>query len=174
MLILKENTIKKWLNEESPRQELLGHSIPQKVLEYSDEPVFHGSYFLSTIDTHVNHDPIAIEDGNAEEFVSGYSAILAGLDFQKIKYFAPVCNHLVKGYYAVKSINAVDKKDLLKYDYNQRVAEGKNVTKYKSYDKYIRIQLELLTYKKLGKPFVYGLDSNASKGVALTRKEFYE
>lgn len=166
------HTIEKWLNEEEPRHELLEVSIPQKGLEYSDEPVLHGSYFLSTIDTHVNQDATAVEDGNAEVFVSGYSAILAGLDFQKIKYFAPVCNHLVKGYYAVKSVNAVDKKVMLETDYNQRVAEGKNVTKYKGYDKYIRIQLELSAYKKLEKPFVYGLDGNASKGVILTRNEF--
>lgn len=168
------HTIEKWLNEDEPRQELLDVSIPQKGLEYSDEPVFHGSYFLSTIDSHVNPDASTVEKGHAEVFVSGYSAILAGLDFQKIKYFAPVCNHLVKGYYSVKSVNAVDKKDVLESDYKKRVAEGKNVTKYKGYDKYIRIQLELSSYKELDLPFVYGLDSNASKGVTLTRNEFNE
>ena len=166
--------IEKWIMDDDATQTLLETSIPQKGLEYSDEPVVHGSYLLSTIDTHVNTDIHSVENGESKVFISGYTAILAGLDFQKIKYFAPVCNHLVKGYYNVKSVNAVDMKDVLEEDYNKRIAEGKNTKQYKGYGKNIRIRLELSTYKVLDKPFVYGLDSNASKGVTLTRKEFNE
>lgn len=158
--------IEKWLNEKEPRKELLEKSIPQKGLVYSDES--KGSYFLSTIDTHVNSDVDAIINGYAEVFVSGYSAILSGIDFQKIKYFVPVSNHLVKGYYSVVAVSAVDKKDVLLSE------ENKNIKSYKGYDKYIRIQLTLSSYKALDKPFIYGLDSNASKGVALSRNKFNE
>lgn len=167
-------TIEKWLNEQDPRQELLDMSIPQRGLEYSDEPVVNGRYFLSTIDSHVNVDSTSVEEGSANSFVSGYSAILAGLDFQKIKYFAPVVNHLVKGYYIVESVNAVDAKDILDTDYAKRKSEGRDVSRYKGYDKTIRVKLSLTSYQKLDKPFRYGLDSNAAKGVALTRKEFNE
>lgn len=38
----------------------------------------------------------------------------------------------------------------------------------------IRICLKLGKYTLLSAPFVYGLDSNASKGIAMTRKEFRE
>ena len=44
--------------------------------------------------------------------------------------------------------------------------------KYKGYDKPFRVQFSLCCYKNLLKPFTYGLDSNAAKGVALSRKEF--
>lgn len=165
------NTIKNWLNEESPRQELLENTIPQRGLEYTLS-VGNGAYLLSTIDSHVNEDVKAIESGNSEMFVTGYSAILAGLDFQKIKFFAPVVNHMVAGYYIVSSVNAVDMKPVLDKDYNERVQNGKDVKRYKGFDKTIRICLELGSYKKLEKPFIYGLDSNAAKGVALTRSEF--
>ena len=54
-------------------------------------------------------------------------------------------------------------------------AEAKGQTKnYKGYDKPIRICLKLGEYTMLSTPFVYGLDSNASKGIAMTRKEFKE
>lgn len=165
------NTIKNWLNEETPRQELLENTIPQRGLEYT-MPVGNGAYLLSAIDSHVNEDVKSIESGNSEMFVTGYSAILAGLDFQKIKFFAPVVNHMVVGYYIVSSVSAVDMKPVLDKDYNERVQNGKDVKRYKGFDKTIRIRLELGSYKKLEKPFIYGLDSNAAKGVALTRSEF--
>jgi hypothetical protein len=165
------NYIKNWLNEESPRQELLENTIPQRGLEYT-LPVVNGSYLLSTIDSHVNEDVKAIELGNSEVFVTGYSAILAGIDFQKIKFFAPVVNHMVTGYYIVSSVNAVDMKPVLDKDYNERVQKGTDVNRYKGFDKTIRICLELGKYKKVEKPFIYGIDSNAAKGVALTRSEF--
>lgn len=164
--------IEEWLNDDHPEDTLLQTSIPQKGLEYTEEPAIKGAYLLSIIDSHVNGDVKAIENGESVEFVTGYRAILAGLDFQKIKYFAPVVNHIVTGYYIVNSVNAVDMKAVLDKDYNERVQNGKDVSKYKGFDKTIRIRLILGKYKKLEKPFIYGLDSNAAKGITLTRSEF--
>lgn len=163
--------IEKWIMDDDAAQTLLESSIPQRGLEYM-LPVVNGSYLLSTIDSHVNEDVKAIEIGNSNVFITGYSAILAGLDFQKIKFFAPVVNHIVTGYYIVSSVNAVDMKPVLDKDYNERVQKGKDVNRYKGFDKTIRICLELGKYKKLEKPFLYGINSNAAKGVALTRSEF--
>ena len=152
----------------------IANSVPQKGLYYSHEPIVHGTYFLSTIDSHANSDVKQIEDGKAVEFMSGYSAILAGIDFQKIRYFAPVINHKVIGYYHVSNVTAENIQSKLDTDYQTRKENGKDVSKYKGYDKPIRIRLELGEFKKLDKPFIYGLDSNAAKGVTLTRAEFYD
>lgn len=96
--------------------------------------------------------------------MSGCSALLSGVDFQKIKNLAVVDNHEVRGYYDVEEVKAVDMTDQLK-------SQEKN-GKYKGYDKPFRVQFLLGCYKKLLKPFTYGLDSNAAKGVALCRKDF--
>ena len=54
-------------------------------------------------------------------------------------------------------------------------AEAKGASlKYEGYDKPIRICMKLGKYTMLSSPFVYGLDSNASNGIAMTRKEFKE
>lgn len=156
--------IRKWLEEESGREQLLEQSIPQKGLEYADEPVTKGTYFLSTIDTHVNADAKAIIEGRATDFHSGYTAILSGTDFQKIKYFAPVSGHKVRGYYRVAHIDAKDMSEVLK--------GGKGT--YKGSDKPIRIHFRLGEYVPLVSSFTYGIDANAARGVALTRKDFKE
>ena len=39
--------------------------------------------------------------------------MLSGMDFQKIKYFAPVDNHLVKGYYQVLPVETMDMGEVL-------------------------------------------------------------
>lgn len=110
-------------------------------------------------------------NGQSKIFFSGYKSILSGVDFQKIKYFAPVDKHLVKGYYQVLSVEAMDMREVLA----KEKAEAKGVAlKYGGYDKPIRICLKLGRYTLLSAPFVYGLDSNASKGIAMTRKEFKE
>ncbi|MBR2607004.1 MAG: hypothetical protein IKC70_03645, partial [Bacteroidaceae bacterium] len=155
------------------REQLLEQSIPQKGLEYSDEPVVKGSYFLSLIDTHVNENADSILNGDAKLFYTGYSAILAGLDFQKIKYFAPVENHIVNGYYRVDSVEIVDMKEILQKELEDLKVSGKT-SKYKGFDKSIRICLRLSEHIPLDKPFTYGLDFNAARGVTLTRKEFNE
>lgn len=54
-------------------------------------------------------------------------------------------------------------------------AEAKGpALKYGGFDKPIRICLKLGKYTSLSVPFTYGLDSNASKGIAMTRAEFKE
>lgn len=162
-LLLKEH-LKKIVLGDDVLENLKDDSVPQKGLYYSDEKVSQGTYFLSTIDSHVNPNKEGIVKGMATTFVSGYSALLSGVDFQKIKYLAIVDNHEVRGYYEVEEVKAVDMTDLLK-------SQEKN-GKYKGYDKPFRVQFSLCCYKNLLKPFTYGLDSNAAKGVALSRKEF--
>lgn len=165
--------IRRWIEAENGREQLLEQSIPQKGLEYSDEPVTKGSYFLSSIDNHVNEDKQVIIDGRAKVFHSGYNAILSGVDFQKIKYFAAVDNHKVNGFYVVESVAAVDLSAMLNEEKQILIAAGRK-SSYKGFDKTIRISLTLGAYKALPHPFTYGLDSNAAKGVALSRKEFNE
>ena len=150
---------------------MLEESIPQKGLEYSDEPIHKGTFYIASVDGHVNAAKELVLNGQSKIFFSGYKSILSGVDFQKIKYFAPVDNHLVKGYYQVLSVEAMDMSEVLV----KEKAEAKGAAlKYRGYDKPIRICLKLGKYTQLSSPFVYGLDSNASKGIAITRKEFKE
>ncbi len=86
-----------------------------------------------------------------------------------IIFFAPVDNHWVKGYYQVLSVEAMDMSEVLA---KEKMEAKDAALKYGGYDKPIRICLKLGKYTLLSTPFVYGLDSNASKGVAMTRKEF--
>ena len=146
-------------------------SIPQKGLEYSDEPVNKGTFYIASVDSHVNINKDFVLNGQGEIFFSGYKSILSGVDFQKIKYFAPVDNHLVKGYYQVLSVEAMDMSEVLAKEKEGATGQAKN---YKGYDKPIRICMKLGKYTLLSSPFVYGLDSNASRGIAMTRKEFKE
>lgn len=150
---------------------MLEESIPQKGLEYSDEPVNKGTFYIASVDSHVNAAKELVLNGQGEVFFSGYKSILSGVDFQKIKYFAPVDNHLVKGYYQVLSVEAIDMSEVLVKEKAEAKGQSKN---YKGYDKPIRICLKLGKYTLLSTPFVYRLDSNASKGIAMTRKEFKE
>ena len=96
---------------------------------------------------------------------------MSGVNFQKIKYFAPVDNHVVSGYYRVDAVEIVDMGETLKKEKDELEKAGKS-SKYKGFDKVLRICLRLSNYKALEKPFIYGLDRNAAIGVALTRKEF--
>lgn len=165
--------IRRWLEEENAREGLLDRSIPQKGLEYADEPVSKGTYFLHSIDRHVNKDKKAIEDGTGTEAVSGYNLISSGTDFQKVRYFVPVIGHEVKGYYKVESVMVVDKKKELEAEVAALEAEGKT-SKYKGFNQPIRISFKLGEYVKLPQPFVYGIDANSSKGFTVTRSEFVE
>jgi hypothetical protein len=165
------NQIKQWLEDGNADETLLQTSIPQKGLEYSDEPVIKGSYFLSSIDPRVNTDSQLIINGLANEFISGYNTLLSGVNFQKIKYFAPVANHEVKGFYRVESVKIVDMKEMLQSQLDELTKSGKE-PQYKGFEKPIRICLKLSEYKLLPRPFIYGVDRNAAIGVALTRKQF--
>ncbi|MCQ2273922.1 MAG: restriction endonuclease-like protein [Bacteroidales bacterium] len=150
----------------------VGESVPQRGLVYADEASSSGQYLLSSIDTHVN---IADEilAGTATKFVSGYATVLAGIDFKKVKYLAPVNDHLVAGYYKVKEAKVADMSTVLKVTQKKNLAKGKTDT-YDGYDKPFRIVLEIEEYKQLDKPFNYGINQNAAKGVTLTRKNFYD
>lgn len=163
--------IEKWIMDDNAGETLLETSIPQKGLEYTDEPVIKGSYYLSLVDPHVNAAPELIKDGQSGIFISGYSSIFSGVNFQNIKYFAPVDNHIVKGYYRVVAVEIIDMGETLKKE-KEALAQAGKTSKYKGFDKAIRICLKLSEYKPLEKPFTYGLDRNAAIGVALTRQEF--
>lgn len=163
--------IEKWIMDDNAGETLLETSIPQKGLEYTDEPVIKGAYYLSLVDPHVNAVPELVKNGQSGIFISGYSSILSGVNFQKIKYFAPVDNHIVNGYYRVDSVEIVDMKEMLQKELDELKSSGKT-SKYKGFDKSIRICLKLSDYKALETPFIYGLDRNAAIGVALTRQEF--
>ena len=163
--------IEKWIMDDDAEQTLLESSIPQRGLEYTNEPVTKGTYYLSLVDPHVNTAPERVKNGQSDIFISGYSSILSGVNFQKIKYFAPVDNHGVSGYYRVDSVEIVDMDEILKKEKDELERTGKS-SKYKGFDKALRICLRLSNYKALEKPFIYGLDRNAAIGVALKRDEF--
>lgn len=163
------NQIRHWLEDDNGRERLLEETIPQKGLEYSDEPVHKGSYYVASIDNQVNPSKEALLNGQSSTFYSGYNAILSGVDFQKIKYFAPMARHKVKGYYQVLSVKAVDLTNELKKAQAQSTGTNHD---YKGFDKTIRICLALGKYTTLPTPFTYGLDRNAAIGVAMTRAEF--
>lgn len=163
--------IRHWLEDDNGRERLLEESIPQKGLEYSDEPVNKGTFYIASVDGHVNDAKDFVINGQSRIFFSGYKAILSGVDFQKIKYLAPVDNHQVKGYYQVLSVEARDMSEVLAKEKAEAKGQAKN---YKGYDKPIRICLKLGKYTLLSTPFVYGLDSNAAQGIAMTRTEFKE
>lgn len=163
--------IEKWIMDDDAAQTLLESSIPQRGLEYTNEPVIKGAYYLSLVDPHVNTAPELVKNGQSGIFISGYSSILSGVNFQKIKFFAPVDNHVVRGYYRVDAVEIVDMGKILKKEKDELERTGKS-SKYKGFDKALRICLRLSNYKALEKPFIYGLDRNAAIGVALKRDEF--
>jgi hypothetical protein len=159
--------IRKWIEDEDGRQMLLEMSIPQRGLEYVDEHDGKGQYFLSIIDPHVNLDVDSLIQGSANCFVSGYRTIYAGVDFQQIKYFAPIIDHKVYGYYKVKGYEVVDASETLRSD-----KETKYVKAYKGYDKPFRIKIELEEYTRLPIPFTYGIDKNAARGISMSARTF--
>ena len=159
--------IKKWIEEENMLDALLEQSIPQKGLEYTNEPVIKGAFFLSDIDTHVNDSVDDIVNGKATAFYSGYSTIFAGIDFQKIKYFAPVHNHIVNGYYMVSKVEITSMAEQL----NKKESELHD--KYGGYANPIRVVLHLTDYQSIAHPFNYGI-RDAYRGVNISRKKFNE
>lgn len=165
--------IRHWLADEDGKESLLLQSIPQKGLEYSDEPVNKGTFYLSLVDAHVNKDKEAILAGKGSCFYSGYKSVLSGVDFQKIKYFVPVENHKVVGYYLVEAVEAVDMSEVLKQEQDLLARSGKK-SQYKGLAMPIRICLKLGEYQSIPQPFTYGLDHYAAIGIAMTRTEFKE
>lgn len=146
--------IRRWL-ESDGQDLLLQQAIPQKGLAYQDVYSTKGTFFLNSIDSKANKDKSLIVSGEAGVFYTGHAAILSGIQFKNIKYFAPVDSHKVNGYYEVLSTEAVDMN-----------------TQGLSIDKPIRICLHLGKYIALTQPFIYGIDMVAARGLAMTRKEF--
>ena len=164
--------IREWLNDDSRRANLLEKSVPQKGLEYTDEKVIEGCYFLSTIDSRVNTDIQELKDGRGKSFVTGYTALMSGINMQKTKYLAIVDNHEVRGYYTIEGMKVVDKKEMLEIAKKESLKD-KRLQKYKGYDVNFRMEFSLGEYKSIKQPFVYGIQ-DASKGHTMTKKEFRE
>lgn len=160
--------IETWLNDSNAKQTLLETAIPQKGLEYVEEGAGRGPYFLSSIDTHVNKNIEEFVNGTASCFTSGYSTLLAGIDFSQVKYFAAVIDHKVSGYYKVSAYAVIDAKELLDKD------KERGDKRYTGYNKPYRVKLELGQYVPLTSPFTYGIDQNAAKGVAMPARVFKE
>lgn len=160
--------IKEWLTEKDSRKILLEKSIPQNGLEYVEEGRGKGTYFLSSIDTHVNPHQADIVNGTASYFISGYSTLLSGIDFSQIKYFAVVKGNQVTGYYNVVSYSVFDASELLEND------KKKGCESYQGNDKPYRVRLELGQYTPLKVSFTYGIYKQAAKGVAMSARIFKE
>ena len=153
--------IREWLEDNDAKTTLLHNAIPQKGLEYTDEPVVEGAYLLTMVDNDVNDDHAAIVDGQAKKFVSGFALLEVGMNFQRTKYLAIVENHIVKGYYRIGKAKIVDM--------TQRLETIGSRHK----DKPFRVEFTLEAYKVI-KPFTYGIDMLARRGVVLTRQKFLE
>ena len=160
--------IKSWLDDDHAQQTLVETAIPQRGLEYVEEGSGKGPYLIASIDSHVNKNVDEIIDGTATEFVSGYTTLLAGIDFAQIKHFAPVSNHRVYGYYKVVSFSVFNAAELLEEE------RTNGSRQYKGYDQPYRVKLQLGEYTPLSAPFTYGLDRNAARGTAMTTKLFKE
>lgn len=158
--------IRRWLEDDGGRELLLEQSIPQKGLEYTDEPVVKGTFFLSTTDAMVNDSDDDVQSGRAKVFVSGFATIMSGIDLQKIKYFIPVRNHVVKGFYRVSRVGVVDKGDILALRQSERAG-----VKYKGFGCPLRIEFRLGEFRLFDHQFLYGIDANASRGVVLTSED---
>ena len=158
--------IETWLRDENPLQTLIEKAIPQKGLEYVEQGGGKGPYFLSSIDTHVNKNVDEIANGTATCFISGYSTLLAGIDFSQIKYFAAIIDHKVAGYYKVNSYSVYNASEQLE----EEKATGEK--RYQGYNKPYRVRIELGEYIALASTFIYGLDRNAAKGVTMSARSF--
>lgn len=158
--------IETWLNDNHAMQTLVETAIPQKGLEYVEEGGGRGPYFLSSVDTYVNKNVEEIANGTAASFISGYSTLLAGIDFSQIKYFAAVIDHKVAGYYIMTGYSVIDANEILEQD------KRKRNKRYKGYDKPYRVRLKLGQYIQLTSPFTYGINQNAAKGVAMPARVF--
>lgn len=126
-----------------------------------------GLYFLSTVDKNVNAEFEKIAEGKGSFFISGYNALLTGIDFTYVKYFVAVIDHQVAGYYIVNSSEIFDATELLKK------AKEIGRSDYKGYEKPYRVKLGLGDYVPLPVPFLYGID-NVARGIVLSGKAFKE
>ena len=131
--------------------EILDQSIPQKGLYYtSEEP--RGLFFVSSVSDvrqGLNASHKVFQEGNATIFCSGHSPS-EDIDLINVKFFAPIINHFVYGYYKVVGINP-------------RIVNGS-----------IRLELKLGKYHLLPKSVNFGVDNIASKGFTRTSEQFAE
>lgn len=165
--------VKKWLEEENSREHLLEKAIPQKGLEYSDEPVTKGDFFLHSLDSNVNQFKKEVEEGRGEgkTVLSGYKAFESNFDLHNLKYFVPVKNQRIYGYYKIESLKVVNASNVLIERKKQLKADGKFET-FSGDNQPIRISFQLGNYKKMNSILKYGL-LDAHKGKIMKRKQFF-
>ncbi len=98
-----------------PRRDVLMESIPQRGLNYTDEPVVEGEYLVSRIDTKVNDNVKELFEGTAKVFVSGYAVLTdEEINYQNIKYLVPWYENTANGVYRVERVRVVDVRNKLK------------------------------------------------------------
>lgn len=163
--------IKKWI-EESSREKLLESSIPQKGLEYSDELVTKGNFFIHSIDPNVNQFKKEAEEGQGESktILSGYGAFDANFDLYNIKYFVPVVNQVISGYYKIDSLQVLNIKDIIEEKKKLLEDEGKKPS-FAGDNQPIRISFTLGKFTSLNVKLKYGIP-DAYRGKILNRKKF--
>lgn len=101
--------IKKWLDDEYSLESLLESAIPQRGLAYTDEKP-RGLFLIASVGEireGVNSRSSVFKDGKADKYTSGHSPS-KDIDILKVKYFAPVINHEIHGYYKVTNVNLVN------------------------------------------------------------------
>ncbi len=133
-----------------PRRDVLMESIPQRGLNYTDEPVVEGEYLVSIIDKKINNNFEELMNGTAKFFVSGYEILTnKRINYQSIRYFVPRERHGANGVYRVERVRVVDISDKLK--------ELVGMVDERQHDHPYRIGLTLGGYTPIN-GFEYGVD----------------
>lgn len=152
--------IRAWITEQYPRTKLLHSSIPQKGLEYTDEPIIEGTYLIASIDTEVNDDIEALIAGRGSIFVSGSNLLLSGINLSRVRYLAIVREQTIAGFYCIAGTKVVDKL--------QDLSTKESMNRDKPY----RLEITLGEYKSVT-PFTYDRPMDVTLGDAITRSEFW-
>ncbi len=134
---------------------------------YAKVPFKEGDYFLSAIDPKENDNIEELKNGTAKTFLSGYATLTSGINLQRIKNFAVVDGHKVKGVYRVEEVTIVNKAE--------KLAEARENTKedrYQGYNSQLRVQLTLGEYS-LVREFTFGIPV-MYKGCLISKQEFQD
>ena len=133
--------------------DILGKSIPQKGLYYTDEEPKDAVYMILALDREVNTDVESIMNGLATTIIMGKKGIEEANDIQTIRHIAPILpgGH-IEGYYRVAKANLVSVED-------------------ETYP--IRIKFDVCEWVKLEHPAKFGMAKWAFRGVCKTHDEFF-
>ena len=90
----------------TPKLKEMGYTCGMKKTQQKKEELM----IVFSIDKKVNKDPVALLEGTAKEFLSGYKPNLMQ-DFSHIKYLAPFDNKPLLGAYKIESVSLANVKD---------------------------------------------------------------